>query len=248
MNDNGAEDETWNEAGGETWRPDGLESALGYRFVDRGLVRQSLQHRSYVRENDDLESNERMEFLGDTILQLVVTDYIYDRYPYLSEGDMARIRARSVSGDALYETARELGLGPYLLLGRGENLQGGRDKVSILADAMEALLAAVYLDGGLESARRVIMSRWVSRISRLAETPEYRDPKSNLYERLAARGEKPDYRLSSEGPDHRKVFRAVVTVRGEVMGRGEGASKKEAQQRAARGALQILDGRAGAPD
>lgn len=236
------------EARSEAWNADGLEASLGYRFVDRGLLRQSLQHRSYVGENDDLESNERMEFLGDTILQLAVTDYIYDRYPYLSEGDMTRIRVRSVSGDALYETARELGLGAYLLLGRGEDLQGGRDKVSILADAMEALLAAVYLDGGLESARRVIMSRWVSRISRLAETPEFRDPKSNLYERLAARGEKPVYALSSDGPDHRKVFRAVVAVHGEVMGRGEGASKKEAQQRAARGALQVLDGRTGAPD
>lgn len=232
----------------EAWEADGLEAALGYRFVDRGLIRQSLQHRSYVEENDHFESNERMEFLGDTILQLVVTDYLYDRYPYLSEGDMSRIRTRSVSGDALYETARELGLGPYLLLGRGEDLHGGRDKVSILADAMEALLAAVYLDGGLESARRVIMARWVSRISRLAETPEYRDPKSNLYEKLAGRGVKPEYQIFSAGPDHRKVFRAEVAVRGEVMGRGEGGSKKEAQQRAAARALRVLDARADAPD
>lgn len=227
---------------------DGLETALGYRFTDRRLLRQSLQHRSYVGENDDRESNERMEFLGDAILQLVITDYIYDRYPYLSEGGMARIRARAVSGAALYEVAREMSLGRYLLLGRGEDLQGGRDKVSILADAMEALLAAVYLDGGLEKARRVIMSRWVSRISRLAETPEYRDPKSNLYEKMAVWGNKPEYHLSSIGPDHEKVFRAAVTVEGEIMGRGEGGTKKEAQQRAARQALLAMEARADAPD
>ena len=226
---------------------DGLETALNYRFSDRRLLRQSLQHRSYVGETDDRESNERMEFLGDAILQLVVTDYIYDRYPYLSEGDMARIRARAVSGGALYEVAREMGLGKYLLLGRGEDLEGGRDKVSILADAMEALLAAVYLDGGLENARRVIMFRWVSRISRLAETPEYRDPKSNLYEKMAVWGNKPEYHLSSAGPDHQKVFRAVVTVEGEIMGRGEGGTKKEAQQRAARQALQTMEERADVP-
>lgn len=218
-----------------------LEEALGYRFSDQDLLRQAMVHRSYVAEWPQHDSNERFEFLGDTILQLVVTDFIFKEYPELPEGELAKIRAASVNRDVLHEVASELGLGDHLLLGKGEETSGGRDKASILADAMEAVLAAVYLDGGLGVCRRLILQIWEMRIRQRSSAPGRRDYKTRLQEALARTGLRPRYKLSSDGPDHEKVFTASVTVDGEVRGRGRGRSKKEAEQHAAEKALSALD-------
>ncbi len=220
---------------------DEFEEALGYRFSNKDLLRQAMVHRSYVAEWPEDDSNERFEFLGDTILQLVVTDFIFKEYPELPEGELAKIRAASVNREVLHEVASELGLGVHLLLGKGEESSGGRDKASILADAMEAVLAAVYLDGGLAVCRRLILQIWEARIRQRSSAPGRRDYKTRLQEALARTGVRPRYKLSSDGPDHEKVFTAAVTVEGEVRGRGKGRSKKEAEQEAAARALAGLD-------
>ena len=218
-----------------------LEAALGYRFTDRELLRQAMVHRSYVAEWPVEESNERFEFLGDTILQLVVTDFIFAEYQELPEGELAKIRAASVNREVLHDVAMELDLGTHLMLGRGEEASGGRLKPSILADAMEAVLAAVYLDGGLETCRRLVMRIWEARIRQRSTAPGRRDYKTRLQETLARTGSRPRYKISSEGPDHEKLFTAIVSVDGDVQGTGSGRSKKEAEQQAAAVALSALD-------
>ena len=222
-----------------------FEAALDYTFHDQTLLRQAMLHRSYVAEWPEDESNERFEFLGDTILQLVVTDFIFAEYPDLSEGELAKIRAASVNRDVLYEVAEELGLGPHLMLGKGEETSGGRTKPSILADAMEAVLAAVYLDGGLERCRSLIMRIWEHRIRQRSTAPGRRDFKTRLQEALARQGHRPKYKITSDGPDHEKTFTAVVAVNGDVRGTGIGRSKKEAEQRAAEEALATTGSDAG---
>ncbi len=217
-----------------------LEAALGYTFRNRELLHQAMIHRSYVAEWPTNDSNERFEFLGDTILQLVVTDFIFSEYPELPEGELAKIRAASVNRDVLHDVATEIDLGTHLLLGRGEEASGGRDKASILADAMEAVLAAVYLDGGLGICRELIMRIWEARIRQRSTAPGRRDYKTRLQETLAQAGLRPRYKISSEGPDHEKVFTAEVAVDGEMRGSGTGRSKKEAEQRAASEALSAL--------
>ncbi len=221
-----------------------LEVALDYKFRDSSVLRQALLHRSYVAEWQEEESNERFEFLGDTILQLVVTDFIFAEYPSLSEGELAKIRAASVNKDVLHEVADELGLGAHLLLGKGEEGSGGREKPSILADGMEALLAAVYLDGGLETCRTLIMRIWEARIRDRSAEPGRSDFKTRLQESLAQTGMRPRYKVSADGPDHEKTFTALVTIDGEIRGSGEGRSKKEAEQRAAEKAMDWLGAKA----
>ena len=217
-----------------------FEVALGHRFSDPNLLRKAMLHRSYVAEWPEEESNERFEFLGDTILQLVVTDFIFVQYPELPEGELAKIRAASVNRDVLFEVAEEIGLGFHLLLGKGEEASGGREKASILADAMEAVLAAVYLDGGLETCRRLILRIWEARIRQRSTAPGRRDYKTRLQESLARSGLRPRYKLTSDGPDHEKTFTAIVSVDGSVRGIGTGRSKKEAEQFAAERALASL--------
>ena len=217
-----------------------LEAALGYTFRDRGLLRQAMVHRSYVAEWPENESNERFEFLGDTILQLVVTDFIFAEYPDLPEGELAKIRAASVNRDVLYEVAQELDLGTHLMLGKGEEASGGRSKPSILADAMEAVLAALYLDGDLVRCRMLIMGIWEERIRLRSTAPGRSDFKTRLQEALARTGSRPRYKVSADGPDHEKTFTAVVSVDGSGRGTGVGRSKKEAEQRAAEKALASL--------
>jgi ribonuclease-3 len=218
-----------------------LERAIGVRFKDAKIRQASLSHRSYAFEQGLEETNERLEFLGDAVLGLVVTDLAYRRFPDLPEGELAKLRAATVNMITLADVARELALGDQLLLGKGEELSGGRDKTSILADAMEAVLGAVYLDRGLDVARRLIERLFWPRMEAYARGEGDRDYKTGLQE-LAAQdiGMVPQYRVEERGPDHAKEFTATVFLSGEAFGTGVGRSKKEAEQRAARKAYDRL--------
>ena len=223
-----------------------IERALGVRFKDAALGHMALTHRSYAFEQGSEETNERLEFLGDAVLGLVVTDLAYARFPTLPEGELAKLRAATVNMLTLADIARELGLGQEILLGKGEELSGGRDKTSILADAMEAVLGAVYLDRGLGAARSLIEKLFWPRMAAYARGEGDRDYKTGLQE-LAAQdvGTIPQYRVMEEGPDHAKEFTATVYIAGEPYGSGDGRSKKEAEQRAAREAFDRLKGESG---
>ena len=201
------------------------------------LLKLALTHRSYLNENPSVlrPHNERLEFLGDAVLGLIITDLAYRAYPDLSEGELAKLRAAMVNMTMLAEVAKELGLGEAVLLGRGEELSGGRHKASILADAMEAVFGAVYLDRGIDVARQVIEGLFRPRIEAYVRGEGDRDYKTSLQE-LAAQdlGRLPEYRVEERGPDHEKEFTATVYLAGRELGRGTGRSKKEAEQRAAR--------------
>lgn len=216
---------------------DGFSARLGYEFSNQALLEKALTHRSFTAENTGVEHNERMEFLGDAVLQLAVTEYLYENFPELAEGQMAKVRASCVSGSQLAEVAAELELGPLVRMGSGEAASGGRKKHSILADAMEAVLAAVYLDAGVETATRVVLDHWAAIIDVKAQNPGRKDYKTRYQEVLAARGVRPEYEVVGSGPDHRRRFVAKLVVDGAVVGTGEGKSKKEAQQSAAKQAL-----------
>ena len=215
----------------------GLESALDYRFRDPGHLDQALRHRSWVAETGEGPSNERLEFLGDTILQLVVTDFIFHEYPCLSEGQMAKLRASVVNRHVLHRMADGLGLGRYLALDKGEEATGGRTKPSILADAMEAVIGAIYLDGGLGVTRDLIMRIWEERITTEAESPGRSDYKSRLNVELGSAAHEVRYTVTGAGPDHQRLFTARVSIGDEELGSGSGRSKREAEQSAARQAL-----------
>jgi ribonuclease-3 len=218
-----------------------LERALGVRFRDAGLRHSSLSHRSYAFERDSTDTNERLEFLGDAVLGLVVTDLAFARFPEMPEGELAKLRAATVNMLTLADVARELNLGEQLLLGKGEEQSGGRDKTSILADAMEAVIGAVYLDRGLSAARSLIERLFWPRMAAYSRGEGERDYKTGLQE-LAAQeiGGVPQYRVEERGPDHAKEFTATVLLRGAPYGTGEGRSKKEAEQQAAREAYDRL--------
>jgi ribonuclease-3 len=218
------------------------ETALGYHFVDRELLRLALVHRSFTAEADSSDSYERLEFLGDAVLQLVVTDYLYEAYPQLAEGEMAKVRAAVVDTTTLAGLARDFGLGEAILLGRGEERTGGRSKDSILADVVESLLGAVYVEAGYERAKNLITRHWKDHIDRRALAPGRRDYKTRLQEQLASEGRRPRYVLRETGPDHAKEFTAEVWVEGTRVGVGTGTSKKRAEQQAAREAASRLDG------
>jgi ribonuclease-3 len=218
-----------------------LERALGVRFKDPRMREAALTHRSYAFERDLAETNERLEFLGDAVLGLVVTDLAYRRFPDLPEGELAKLRAATVNMITLADVARDLGLGEEVFLGKGEEQSGGRDKTSILADAMEAVLGSVYLDRGLDAARRLIERLFWPRMVAYVRGEGDRDYKTGLQE-LAAQdlGSVPQYRVTEEGPDHAKQFTATVFLGGQSYGAGSGRSKKEAEQRAAREAYARL--------
>ena len=215
-----------------------LEQSLGATFENPDYLRAALVHRSYVAEHPQAKHNERMEFLGDAVLQLVVTVYLFENHPDLAEGEMAKVRAGLVNGIELADVAREVELGSHLVLGRGELASGGQEKESILADAMEAVIAAIYLDQGFEGARRFILERWAGRIEARVAAPGKRDYKTRLQEVLAQAGNRPRYRIAERGPDHDKIFIALVEVDGDIVGEGTGRSKKEAEQNAAARALE----------
>jgi ribonuclease III len=218
-----------------------LETALGRAFHDPGRLDAALIHRSYCAEHPVTSSNERLEFLGDAVLGLVVTVYVYDEFPDLPEGELAKLRASVVNAEVLAQVGAELGIGPALLLGKGEDGSGGRDKPSILADAVEAIIAAVYLDGGWDAAHDLVLDLLEDRIRAEATGPGGQDYKTRLQE-LAARNfdQLPRYQVRAEGPDHSKRFFAAVRLDGEIRGEGEGRSKKQAEQAAARAAWEGL--------
>ena len=219
-----------------------LPQNLEYEFRDPSLLAHSLTHRSWVAENPDGSDNERLEFLGDAVLQMVVTGYLFDQYPDMPEGQMAKVRAACVSREELAEVAVRIGLGRSIRLGRGEEASGGRHKPSILADTMEAVIAAMYLDGGLDAAGPFILRHWSDTVRQRAINPGRRDYKTRLQEVLALEGASPTYELEESGPDHDKTFRATVLVEDRKLGEGVGGSKKEAEQAAAGQALSRMTG------
>jgi ribonuclease III len=218
-----------------------LERLLRVRFRDPRVLQISLIHRSYAFEQGTAETNERLEFLGDAVLGLVVTDLAFRRFPDMPEGELAKLRAATVNMVTLAEVARDLALGEELFLGRGEELSGGRDKTSILADAMEAVLGAIYVDRGLGAVADAIERVFWPRMAAYARGEGDRDYKTGLQE-LAAQdvGTVPQYRVEEQGPDHAKEFTATVFLDGHPYGRGQGRSKKEAEQQAARQAFDRL--------
>lgn len=218
-----------------------LEEGLGVRFTDRGLLRQALTHRSHAFEAGGLPTNERLEFLGDAVLGVIVTDAIYRALPHAAEGRLAKIRASAVNTRRLAGIARRLGVGDEVRLGRGEEQSGGRDKDSILADTMEALIGAVYVDQGMAAATRLVDRLFAELLHELATWRGSLDFKTSLQELTAAElSTLPVYHLTEEGPDHAKRFTAVVEIDGAERGRGRGRSKKEAEQAAAQEAYATL--------
>jgi ribonuclease-3 len=214
-----------------------LESEIGVRFSDGALLERALTHRSYCAEHPGAISNERLEFFGDAVLDLVVTDYVFREFEAFPEGDLAKLRASVVNSEVLAEVAAEIGLGEALRLGKGEDAAGGRAKPSILGDALEAVIAAAYLDQGWVAARTLVLRLLEGRIVEGASGPGGQDPKSRLQELVArVRGVLPHYRVRREGPDHASRFFATVFVRGEPMGEGQGRSKRQAEQMAAQAA------------
>ena len=221
-----------------------LERRLGYRFRDIGLLEHALTHKSKAHEDatGGVVDNESLEFLGDAVLGFVVADLLYREFPQFQEGQKSKAKAALVSTAALAELGLRLGLGAYLLLGRGEEKTGGRQKQALLADGCEAVIAAVYLDGGIEAARDFILSELAEEIEHVRSPDFLRDFKSALQERLQAAGRPlPDYEVTAEhGPDHDKRFHVTVLVQGEVLADSEGRTKKEAEQASARKALARL--------
>ncbi len=220
-----------------------LQGILKYSFRTCSLLNMALTHTSFVKgDGKDASHNERLEYLGDAVLELCVSELLYTRYPDWSEGAMTRARANIVCEQALCEAARQFALQEYLLLGHGEEVTGGREKPSILSDALEAVIGAIYLDGGIEAARRFVLRFAEKGVRSAAEKSDKKDDKSTLQEyvqkkRLGAL----DYELiSATGPDHKKEFRMRVTINDSLFGEGVGASKQEAGQRAAKMALKKL--------
>jgi ribonuclease-3 len=226
-----------------------LLDALGVELPEE-LLTLALTHRSYAYEHGGLPTNERLEFLGDAVLSLTITDELFRRHPDRPEGDLAKLRASVVSTAALADVARSLtdqGLGAHLLLGRGEVNTGGADKSSILADGMESLLGAIYLHHGMDTARNVILRLFCARLDAAPTLGAGLDWKTSLQELTAVRGlGAPWYRVASTGPDHDKEFTAVVVVMNTEYGSGVGRSKKEAEQHAASAAWEALNALGGA--
>mgnify|MGYP001812544790 FL=1 len=227
---------------GDLWRD--LEKALGYSFRDKALLVNAMTHKSFANEYSPAAcpDNERLEFLGDAVLDLVVSEHLMDALPTSNEGELSRIRSDVVAMSSLAGLARKLGLGPSLLLGKGEFGSGGREKPGLLADALEALFGAVFVDGGYEAAKSVLLPLVVP-ILRQASADAGQDYKSRLQEILQAnRKELPVYRVTgTRGPDHDPVYLVEVLIGDRVYGTGEGRTKKTAEQNAAQATLQLLD-------
>lgn len=217
-----------------------LEKKVNYSFKDKGLMNMALTHTSYVKgDGRASEHNERLEFLGDAVLELCVSEYLYNRFSEYNEGDMTRLRAQTVCEGALFDVAKGLDLGSVLLLGRGEDHSGGREKPSILSDAVEALIGALYIDGGMDTARRFIMSFIGAAVQSAVSGGPHKDYKTMLQEYVQKRhmGQIAYVLTGSSGPDHNKIFAMNVSIAGTVVGSGEGKTKQEAGQQAAKAAL-----------
>jgi len=222
-----------------------LQEHLGYRFNNPQLLQQALTHSSYVNEIDyvEAEDNEKLEFLGDALLGFVISDLLYRNYPHFREGDLAKLKSYVVSEPFLAELAKELALGECLLLGKGEKASGGREKSSLLANSFEALVAAIYLDGGVEKAREFICNRFNGKIQKLVEEHQILDHKSLLQEHTQMVFNcVPVYHLiSKSGPDHDKTFEVQLSIHDKIYSIGRGKSKKEAEQMAAKQTLMKLN-------
>ena len=217
-----------------------LQKTIGYTFQDKALLTEALTHPSMAHENGHASSNnQRLEFLGDAVLQLLLTDRIFELHPNLPEGQLTQIRAHLANRHSLYRRARVIDLGRALYLGKGEEASGGRDRLSVLADAFEALLGAVYLDGGIRAARAFVNRQFRDEFKQTRPPTPHANPKGQLQELLQAKSPaNPTYRVVDEsGPDHHKHFAAVVEWEGREIGRGEGPSKKLAEAAAAQAAL-----------
>ena len=219
-----------------------LEQTINYAFKDRSLLRTALTHSSYANEHG-CASNERLEFVGDSVLGLVTASALYERFPDMPEGKMTRLRAELVCEQSLWDVAETLELGRWLLLGRGEESSGGRTRHSILADCVEAVIAAIYLDGGMEPAARFVRTQVLTKLDDGAAAL-MRDWKTELQELIQRKpGRALSYAMTGEsGPDHLKRFSAAVSMNGAVIGAGEGRTKKEAEQAAAKAALEAMEG------
>jgi ribonuclease-3 len=221
---------------------DSIESKLGYSFRNPELLELALTHASCSHEQKArLPHNERLEFLGDAVLQLVISEYLYSKYPEAAEGWLTKTRAHLVNRSSLLEIAKMLDVGSYLRLGEAEISQGGRERASNLANAVEAIIGALFLDGSLEAARAFILKTFQTKLEGLGATPQIENTKGTLQEILHSKGESAVYRIISEsGPAHKKKFEAVVEINGKTMGTGIGESKKEAEIKAASAALEKL--------
>lgn len=222
-----------------------LEECINYTFNELSYISEALTHSSYANEKIDktINHNERLEFLGDSVLSIVVSDYLFMKYPDFPEGELTKIRSKIVCEATLAECARSINLGEYMYFGKGEEMTGGRDRASILADAFEALIAAIYLDGGLKSARVFILDVMDSKITDAIMGKIFVDYKTRLQEIVQSRKvKKIRYEVVDEqGPDHSKVFFTEVIVNDQIIGRGKGNSKKEAEQNAAKMGLGRLN-------
>lgn len=218
------------------------EAMLGYTFKDKALLKQSLTHSSYAFEKklNSLQSNERLEFLGDAVLQIVMSTHLYGAYPRMDEGDLTRLRAKVVCEDSLAFAARKVGMGPHIQLGRGEEKSGGHTRDSILADTYEAILGGIYLDGQMPPAKDFIHRTLVPYIEQISKSIMVSDYKTTLQEAIQKHSTHPlSYEtIHEDGPAHNKTFHVEVRHQGQVLGKGVGKSKKDAEQQAARKALE----------
>jgi ribonuclease-3 len=224
---------------------DELEQALGYRFRDPALLEHALTHSSFAHETGlgDVADNERLEFLGDSVLGFLISDFLYQAHPNIKEGDLSKLKAFLVSSANLLHYSKELSLGAYLQLGRGEEKTGGREKPALLVDTLEALLAAIYLDGGLEALRELVHRLFKVQIEDADESgQQIANFKSTLQETLQSRSQPPvRYKLVEQsGPDHERLFTVEAVMDGESIASGQGGTKKGAEQAAARAALEVL--------
>lgn len=219
-----------------------LEEIIGYKFEDAELLTTALTHSSYANEKRKQSSacNERLEFLGDSVLSLVTSKYLFENYKNLPEGELSKVRAQIVCERSLFHCAQNIELGSFIMLGKGEEMTGGRTRPSILADAFEALIAAIYLDGGFDRVREWLLCQIYDTIQCSVSGRSFKDYKTMLQEEVQATGETDiSYKIIGEsGPDHKKVFSVSVSVGGKVWGLGEGSSKKNAEQSAAQSALE----------
>lgn len=218
-----------------------VEKSIGYTFQDKNLLKKALTHTSYAYENK-VESNEKLEFLGDSILEFISSKYLYKNYPKLREGEMTKVRATVVCEKSLYKVAQLHNFSDFLYLGRSEKKTGGEKRPAILADSVEAVIAAIYLDGGIEEAEKFIVDNLKDEIEIATKHVGDRDYKTVLQEKLQQHGEvKIEYEITKEdGPDHNKQFEAQVSCNGKVLAKGKGRSKKEAHMSAAQKALENL--------
>tara|TARA_B100001029_G_scaffold82230_1_gene67539 strand:+ start:5356 stop:6036 length:681 start_codon:yes stop_codon:yes gene_type:complete len=214
-----------------------FEKNIGYSFKDIEHLKIALTHKSFIDEEPTSPTNQRYEFIGDTILDFDLSLFLFDNYPNLDEGSLTKIRSGAVDQNALVNLAKEIDIGKFLFMSKPEESTGGRDKSSILEDAVEALIAAIYFDGGLEEVNKFISKFIYPLIDKLSKNPGQKDYKTRLQEYYAKKGQKVTYTAKSEGPDHNKQFNAQVILENKIIGKGIGKSKKNAEQMAAKDAF-----------